>query len=154
MIDKLDFIEERYEELNKAISDPDIISNQEEWKKLVIEHADIEEIVNVYRKYRQVLEGIEEVEEMLRDKPDPEFKEMLDQELAELSPEKEELEQNLRTLLIPTDPNDKKNVIVEIRGEPAVMRQPYLEPICLECIPAMQSVKAGRAKCSVPILRI
>ena len=73
MIDKLDFIEERYEELNKAISDPDIISNQEEWKKLVIEHADIEEIVNVYRKYRQVLEGIEEVEEMLRDKPDPEF---------------------------------------------------------------------------------
>ena len=116
MIDKLDFIEERYEQLNRAISDPDIINNQEEWKKLVIEHAEIEEIVTVYRVYRQVLNGIEEAEEMLRDKPDPDFKEMLEQELEDLTPQKEELEQKLRILLIPSDPNDKKNVVVEIRG--------------------------------------
>ncbi len=116
MIDKLDFIEERYEQLNKAISDPEVINNQEEWKKLVIEHAEIEEIVTVYRSYRKVLQGIEEAEEMLRDKPDPEFKEMLELELEELNPKKEELEQRLKILLIPSDPNDKKNVVVEIRG--------------------------------------
>ena len=116
MLDKLDFIEKRYEELNKAISDPDVISNQQEWQKLVKEHAEIEEIVTVYREYRNVLDGIEEIEEMLQDKPDPEFKEMLDQELGELTPKKEELEQKLKILLIPSDPNDKKNVIVEIRS--------------------------------------
>ena len=116
MLDKLDFIEKRYEELNKAISDPDIINNQQEWQKLVKEHAEIEEIVTVYREYRKVLEETEEIQEMLQDKPDPEFKEMLDQELAELTPKKEELEQKLKILLIPSDPNDKKNVIVEIRS--------------------------------------
>lgn len=116
MLDKLDFIEKRYEELNKAISDPEIINNQQEWQKLVKEHAEIEEIVTVYREYRKVLEEIEEIEEMLQDKPDPEFKEMLEQELAELIPKKEELEQKLKILLIPSDPNDKKNVIVEIRS--------------------------------------
>jgi len=116
MLDKLDFIERRYEELNKAISDPDIINNQQEWQKLVKEHAEIEEIVTVYREYRKVLEETEEIQEMLQDKPDPEFKEMLDQELAELTPKKEELEQKLKILLIPSDPNDKKNVIVEIRS--------------------------------------
>ena len=116
MLDKLDFIEKRYEELNKAISDPEIINNQQEWQKLVKEHAEIEEIVTVYREYRTVLEEIEEIQEMLQDKPDPEFKEMLDQELAELTLKKEELEQRLKILLIPSDPNDKKNVIVEIRS--------------------------------------
>ena len=116
MLDKLDFIEERYEELNKAIADPEIINNQQEWKKLVKEHAEIEEIVTVYREYRNILEEIEEIQEMLQDKPDPEFKEMLDQELAELTPRKEELEGRLKILLIPSDPNDKKNVIVEIRS--------------------------------------
>lgn len=116
MIGKLDFIEGRYEELNKAISDPEVINNQEEWKKLVIEHAEIEEIVTVYRAYRKVLKDIEGVEEMLEDKPDQDFKVLLDQELEELSPKKEELEQRLKILLIPTDPNDKKNVVVEIRG--------------------------------------
>ena len=116
MIDKLNFIEERYEELNRAISDPEIISNQDEWKKLVIEHSEIEEIVTIYREYRRVLEAIEEAEEMLRDKPDPEFRELLELELEELSPRREELEQRLKILLIPTDPRDKKNVVVEIRG--------------------------------------
>lgn len=116
MIDKLDFIEERYEQLNISISDPDIIANQEEWKKLVIEHSEIEDIVNVYRAYRELMESIEEVEEMLEDGPDPDFKEMLDSELAELLPRKDELEHELKLLLIPTDPNDKKNVVVEIRS--------------------------------------
>ena len=116
MIDKLAFIEERYEELNRAISDPEVIEKQDEWKELVIEHAEIEEIVNVYRSYSQILKGIKDAEEMLQDKPDPEFREMLEQELEELTPKREELEERLKVLLIPSDPNDKKNVVVEIRG--------------------------------------
>lgn len=116
MIDKLDFIEERYKQLNQAISDPDIINNQEEWRKLVIEHSEIGEIVSVYTEYRRVIKGIEDTEEMLQDKPDPEFKDLLEQELSGLVPQKEELEQELKILLIPTDPRDKKNVVVEIRG--------------------------------------
>lgn len=116
MIDKLESIEERYEELNKLVSDPEIINNQDKWRKLVIEHSGLEEVVARTREYRQVIKEIEGVHEMIDDNSDKDFKEMLDLELDELNESKEGLELAIKTLLIPEDPDDMKNVVVEIRS--------------------------------------
>lgn len=116
MLEKLQIIEKRYEELNKAISDPEIISNQEEWQALVKEHSGLEEIVACYREYKKVQKDIDEVLEMLNDKPDREMKELLNEEMNDLKAKEEELKQKLKLLLIPKDPNDEKNVVMEIRG--------------------------------------
>ena len=113
MFDKLENVEKRYEELNQKISDPEVIANQTEWQKLMKEHADIADIVDKYREYKKVVQSIEYLKEMLNDK------EMHDLAQAELDENKEKLpkiEEELKLLLVPKDPNDDKNVIVEIRG--------------------------------------
>ncbi len=113
MFDKLESVEKRYEELNEKISDPEVIANQNEWQKLMKEHADIQDIVEKYREYKKVQGSIEDLKEMLNDK------EMHDLAQAELDEARENLpkiEEELKLLLVPKDPNDDKNVIVEIRG--------------------------------------
>ena len=116
MLEKLKFIEERYEELSKKISDPEIINNIPEWQKYVKEHADIEPIVLKYREYNETVKQLEESKEMLKDKLDDEFRELVKLEVEELTEKSEKLTQELRALLIPKDPNDDKNVIMEIRA--------------------------------------
>ena len=116
MIEKLEFIEEKYEDLSRKISDPEIISDQNIWKKLMKEHASIEPIVEKFREYKSVLKEIEDSNSMLSEQPDKEFEEMVRIELEELSGKKDNIEEELKILLIPKDPNDEKNVIVEIRG--------------------------------------
>ncbi len=106
MLEKLDFMEKRYEELNRAISDPQVISNQDEWKALVKEHSSLQDIVLCYREYKKLLKDLDEVKEMLEDNPDTELKELLDQELNDLNEKREELVQKLKLMLIPKDPND------------------------------------------------
>lgn len=113
MFDKLESVEKRYEELNEKIADPEVIANQSEWQKLMKEHADIAEIVEKYREYKKTVSTIEELKELLNDK------EMHDLAQMELDEAKEKLpliEEELKLLLVPKDPNDDKNVIVEIRG--------------------------------------
>lgn len=117
MLDKLDFLAEQYAELNKKISDPEVISDQNQWRKLVKEHAHIEPIIQKYNEFSKTLTAIEETKEMLADKQvEKDFKEMAEAELEELSESKIQLEEELRVLLLPKDPNDDKNVIVEIRA--------------------------------------
>lgn len=116
MIDKLQALEDKYEDLGYKISDPDIINDQAQWQKLMKEHASLEEIVTKFRDYKTTLQGIEDSKAMLKDDIDKEFEEMVKLELEELQESKESLEQKLRVLLLPKDPNDDKNVIVEIRG--------------------------------------
>jgi len=116
MLEKLDFLEEKYKDLNGKISDPDIINNINEWQKYVKEHAEIEPIVMKYREYKEVTEQIEESKEMLNEKLEDDFKEMVKEELNELQKKQEELQEEIKFLLIPKDPNDEKNVIVEIRA--------------------------------------
>ena len=116
MFTKLAFIEERYEELSQKISDPEIIADQNKWRKLCKENSDITPIVEKYREYKKAKEAIESSMEMLEEKPDKEFEELL---LLEIDENKEKItkpEEDLKILLIPKDPNDEKNVIVEIRG--------------------------------------
>ena len=113
MFDKLENVEKRYEELNIKISDPEVISNQSEWKKLMKEHADIEDIVEKYREYKKTEKSIEELKEMLNDK---EMHDLAQAELDELKEKLPTIEEELKLLLLPKDPNDDKNVIMEIRG--------------------------------------
>ncbi|SHJ79867.1 bacterial peptide chain release factor 1 (bRF-1) [Anaerobranca californiensis DSM 14826] len=117
MLDKLKSIEEKYEELERLISDPEIITNnQQQWRKYTKEHADLTPIVNTYREYKKVVESYQEMKDILYSKIDPELVELAKEELPELEEKKEELEEKLKILLLPKDPNDSKNVIMEIRG--------------------------------------
>ena len=113
MFNKLDAVERRYEELNKLISDPAIISNQSEWSKMMKEHSDIEEVVLKYREYKKVKSNMEEAKLMLND---PEMKDLAEEEYKESKELLPKLEQEIKILLIPKDPNDDNNVICEIRA--------------------------------------
>ncbi len=118
MFDKLQAIEDRYEELAKLLSDPEIINKTNEYRQYAKESSSLEDTVTAYRDYKKVVEQLKSCEASLAspDADDPEFKEMLELEAAELSAKQAEMEEQLKMLLIPKDPNDEKNVIVEIRG--------------------------------------
>jgi peptide chain release factor 1 len=116
MLERLNFIENKYEELSRKISDPSIMADQKEWQKLCKEHSDIEVIVNKYREYKKVVEDIEANKEMLNEDIEKELKEMAQEEIKELTSLKENLEKELKILLLPKDPNDEKNVFIEIRA--------------------------------------
>ena len=116
MLDRLAEIETKYEDLAEQINDPDVIANQTEWRKRMKEYSDITPIVEKYREYKQAKEGIAESLAMLEEKQEEDFRELLKEELAENKEKAETLKQELTLLLIPKDPNDEKNVIMEIRG--------------------------------------
>lgn len=116
MFKKLAFTEERYEELSKKISDPEVISDMNLWRSLMKEMKDITPIVEKYREHKAALQTIKEAEEMLKEAPDAEFEELLREEIGEAKKKIESLAEELKILLLPKDPNDDKSVIMEIRG--------------------------------------
>ncbi len=116
MLDKLAAIEERYNELGEKVMDIEVINDRALFQKLMKEHSDIEPIVFKYREFVETRDNLEEAKEMLRDKLDDEMKDLVKEEIKELETSLESIEEELRVLLIPKDPNDEKNVIVEIRG--------------------------------------
>ena len=117
MFDKLDFISDKYDELSAKVSDPDIIADQNLWRKHIKEMAEMEPIVNKYKEYRKVKEDLKATKEMLDEGGmDEEMKELAKEELYSLQDQLPPLEQELQKLLLPKDPNDDKNVILEIRA--------------------------------------
>ncbi|MGL4343655.1 MAG: peptide chain release factor 1 [Cellulosilyticaceae bacterium] len=116
MFAQLEELVQKFEIIGEQISNPDVIANQERWQKLMKEHSDLGPIVEKYKEYTGTLEAIEEALMMLDEPLDSDFKEMVKEELAENKKRVEPLENELKVLLIPKDPNDDKNVIVEIRG--------------------------------------
>ena len=116
MFDKLDFILEKYEELSKKVSDPDVIARQKEWQKLMKEMSDLEPIVKEYTAYKKAKEELEEAKEILEIEDDEELREMAREELKSNEAAIEEYTENLKILLLPKDPNDDKNVILEVRA--------------------------------------
>lgn len=116
MFDKLDFILEKYEELSKKVSDPDVIAKQKEWQKLMKEMSDLEPIVKEYTAYKKAKEELEEAKGILDVEDDEELREMAREELKTNEAAIEEYTENLKILLLPKDPNDDKNVILEIRA--------------------------------------
>ncbi|MDK4154193.1 peptide chain release factor 1 [Staphylococcus pseudintermedius] len=116
MFDQLDIVEERYEQLNELLSDPEVVSDSNLLRKYSKEQSELQKTVEVYRQYKQVKEDAEEIELMLAETDDADEVEMLKEEASALKAEVPELEEQLKLLLIPKDPNDEKDVIVEIRG--------------------------------------
>ena len=117
MLEKLDFITDKYNELSAIVSDPKVIANQAVWQKHAKEMGEMEPIVKKYQEYKKVKEGIEEAKELISESgSDEEMKELAKMELDELEGQVEPLEEELRVLLLPKDPNDEKNVILEIRA--------------------------------------
>ncbi len=113
--DRLELMEKRYEEINDLLSQPEICTDIKRMTELSKEQRSIEKVIVVYREYKQVLAAIDDAKLLAKDS-DPEIVEMAQLELEELKPKVPELEEKLKILLLPKDPNDEKNVIVEIRG--------------------------------------
>lgn len=113
MFQKLEDVEKKYIDLTKKISAPEVISRQNEWKVMMKEHSELEPIVEKYREYKKVEKNLEEAKEMIND---PELKELAETEMLEAKEKLPKIEEELKILLIPKDPDDDKNVICEIRG--------------------------------------
>lgn len=116
MFDKLEVLLESYENIAEQINDPSIIANQDKWRKLMKEHSDLSPIVEKYLDLKKTKVIIEESKVMIEEESDEELRQMAKEELAEGRNEMEKLESELKILLLPKDPNDDKNVIVEIRA--------------------------------------
>src|SRR5699024_2496432 len=104
-----------YEELNELLSDPEVISDTNRFMKLSKEEADLRETVGVYERYKKVVQGISDDEDLLSENLEEEMADLAKEELADLKNEKDELEEKITILLLPKDPNDDKNIIMEIR---------------------------------------
>src|ERR1017187_3127446 len=115
MFDRLDQLEARYEELGRQLSDPKIVNDQENYRKVSKAYRDMEPTVEKFREYRKIKDGIAEAKAMIAD-PDPDVKAMAQEDLALLEPQMAPVEEALKVLLLPKDPNDEKNVILELRA--------------------------------------
>ncbi|GAA3610705.1 peptide chain release factor 1 [Secundilactobacillus similis DSM 23365 = JCM 2765] len=116
MFDRLQAVVDRYDELNELISDPEVIADTRRFMELSKEEADLRDTVEAYRQYQNVVSQINDDNEMLREKLDDEMTEVVKEELKELEPQKTALEDKIRLLLLPKDPNDDKNIVMEIHG--------------------------------------
>ena len=115
MLDQLKGVEERFLEVEKRLSEPEIVKDRQAYQTLMREHAELNKIVTVFDEYKKTLQGIEESTELLQDS-DPEIKSLAREELEQLNQIRDQLETDLKRLLLPKDPNDDKNVIIEIRA--------------------------------------
>ncbi len=116
MLSKLQAAENRYEELTQKLMDPEILGNPNVYRQVVTEHSELENIVNTYKEYKAVEENFTQTRALLDETLEEDFRELAQVEFDELKVKKAELEQKLKLLLTPRDPNDDKNVYVEIRG--------------------------------------
>ena len=115
MFDRLDQLEARYEDLGHQMSDPTLVQDQKKFQSIAKQHRDMEPTVEKFREYRKIKEGIADAKLMQND-ADPDIREMADAELAALQPRLETVEEELKLLLLPKDPNDEKNIVIEVRA--------------------------------------
>ncbi|WP_404455885.1 peptide chain release factor 1 [Virgibacillus necropolis] len=116
MLDRLQSLEVRYDKLNQMLSDPEVINDTSKLREYSKEQAGLEDVIRVYREYKDVREQLDDAKAMLEDKLDDEMHDMVKAEISELAKKQEELEDQMKLLLLPKDPNDEKNVIMEVRG--------------------------------------
>ena len=140
MTEKLQGIEKRYKELTLLLSDPDVISDREQWQKYAKEHSDYEEVMQLYGEYKKLISDIGGCEEIIKSGEDEELSQLAKADLEELKEKRGELETKIKKLLLPADPDDNKNA----RGR-AATRQAYSARCSNVCIPGMPSVCAGNA---------
>ena len=116
MFERLDQTELKYEELNKALASPDIVSDSARFQKTAKAHSELQPIVEKYREYKDLTRGIRESKAMLAEESDPEMRAYAQDELTQLEERLVQVEADLKVLLLPKDPNDEKNVVLEIRA--------------------------------------
>lgn len=116
IIDKLEAIKDRHKEIERQMSEPTVMEDMKRYVKLNKDYKELEPIVNTYIAYSNIISNINHAKEVLENEKDPEFRAMAKEELEELNPKKEELEEDIRVLLIPKDPQDSKNAVIEIRA--------------------------------------
>jgi len=115
MFDRLQQMEDRYEELGGQLADPEIVNDQQKYQKVAKQHRDLQEVVEKFRQYKQIRNGVNDARGMLNES-DPEIRAMATEELAQLESRLPAIEDDLKVMLLPKDPNDDKNVILEIRA--------------------------------------
>ena len=116
MLDKLEAIYARYKEIEHQMNDPQVTADMKRYVKLSKDYKDLQPVVKAYHEYKSLLDTIAEYKELLEAEKDPELREMAKEELAAAQERKEPMEDDIRLLLIPADPTDSKNAVVEIRG--------------------------------------
>jgi peptide chain release factor 1 len=116
MFEKLEDVERRYEALSHLLSQPEVITKQDEFQKVAKEYAELGKVVDLYRRVKKLDEEIKESEHLLLNEEDEEMKRLAKEELTRLTGEKEKMEEDLRMALLPKDPNDEKNILLEIRA--------------------------------------
>src|SRR5271166_5081077 len=116
MFERLEQIETKYEELNQALASPEIVSDSSRYQKTAKAHSELQPVVEKYREYKDLTRGIEESKALAADETDPEMLAYANEELGKLEKRLTEVQEELKILLLPKDPNDEKNVIVEIRA--------------------------------------
>ncbi len=127
MFDKLQVAEDRYEEISHKLSDPDVISNQDEYKKLMKEFADLEEIVQKFREYKKITSDVEEARALLDENLEKEFHEMVQHEFQEAQEKLENIKKQLKIMLVPKDPMMIKTLLLKYEEVPAAKRLHYLQ---------------------------
>src|SRR5947209_5899727 len=116
MFERLDQIEAKYEELNKALASPEIVTDSGRYQKTARAHSEIAEVVEKYREYKALKHGIAESKTMIAEESDAEMRAYAESELTSLQSRVEKIEEEIKLLLVPKDPHDEKNVILEIRA--------------------------------------
>lgn len=116
MFDKLDFIVEKYQEMSLKVSDPEVIADQPVWQKYIKEMGEMEPIVKKYEEYKKAKTGLADAKDIVENESDEEMRDLAKMEIGELEDEITTLEAELKVLLLPKDPNDEKNVILEVRA--------------------------------------
>ena len=144
MFDKLEDILFRYDEVLKELSEPEVLNDASRYQKLMKEQSDLEPIVEKYREYKETKAGIEDSLAMLEEETDEEMRELAKEELNECKGKIDDIENELRILLLPKDPNDDKNVIVEIRAGAGGDEAALLLLICIVCTVSLQRQTIGK----------
>ena len=148
MFENLQVFENRYEELNAKLYDPASAADRELFAALMKEHKELEPIVEAYRAWRQCRQDLAGARELLEDTHDRDLRELAQEEVKEGEGKLQELEERLKVLLLPKDPNDGKNVIVEIRGALAARRPPCSPTTSTACTPPTPNAGAGAQRSS------
>lgn len=144
MFDKLEDLVKRLDEVMQELSEPDVVSDQNRFRNLMKEQNELAPIVEKYKEYKEAKQTIEDSVEMLEEEHDEEMRELLKEELSEAKKNVEQYEEELKVLLLPKDPNDDKNVIVEIVPVPVGMRLHYLLLRFIVCTKTMPNLNVGK----------
>lgn len=144
MFERLQIVEDRYDQLNELLSDPEVVRDVSKLRDYSKEQSSLQKTVDAYRQYKNVVEELASAKSLLEEPLDADMKELVGLEISELEDRVPPIEEQLRLLLIPTDPNDDKNVIMEIRGAAGGDEAALFAGICFACTAVLRRTIIGK----------